>query len=127
MGSLQLVYEAWPIRVSYSVPAEVTIQHRSRCPALSLYIYKWLWDRPGKRSSCTPVEIASQDQQQRATGNCSRAMELANQSAIENNDGKVDGRPSLVNDSASNSEAVNRDETEETELVDENSHACCHS
>ena len=54
-------------------------------------------------------------------------MELANQSAIENNDDKVDARPSLINDSASNSEAVYRDKTEETELVDENSHACCHS
>lgn len=44
-------------------------------------------------------------------------MELANQSAIENNDVKVDTRPSLVNDPSSNSETVYRDKTEETELV----------
>lgn len=56
-------------------------------------------------------------------------MELANQTAIEDNtdDVKVQVRPSLITDSASYSEAVYRGaKKDEKQLANENLHAHCH-
>lgn len=116
MECLQLVYtESWPIRFRHLLPAKAILQLLEfACPingGIRLPVFPTL-------SSCIAIEIVSRDRRQRATYGSSLAMELSNQTVIENNDDvKVHVRPSLITHSASYSEAVYRDTKEEKELV----------
>ena len=93
-------------------------------------VYKWR-GRLGSRSSnslCCDYRDCSL-KNQHTNDVCSRAMELANQTAIEENgdDVKVQVRPSLITDSASYSEAVYRGaKKDEKQLANESLHAHCH-